>query len=364
MADERHTYRKWLIPFSYLYGIGVNIRNALYDWNIFKSKSYSIPIICVGNLTVGGTGKTPHIEYLVRLLQRQGWHVAILSRGYMRKTKGYILATAQSTSAEIGDEPCQMKRKFPEITVAVDENRCHGIENLIKLNDPKIDVILLDDAYQHRRVKAGLNILLTDLNNLFTDDHLLPAGNLREPVREKERAHIVIVTKSNSEMKPIEFNILSKKLNLYPYQGLFFSTIEYDILFPLYPECTVDQDVQIIEKDTHVLMVTGIANAAPMLEKVMALSDHVQHLSFPDHYAYKKKDIQAIEQAFTHLQGEKRIILTTEKDAARLMGSATVSDEMKPYIYVLPIKMHFLQDREETFNQQIISYVRANKRNC
>ena len=364
MADEKHTYRQWLLPLSYLYGMGVSIRNAFYDWNIFKSKSYSIPIICVGNLSVGGTGKTPHIEYLVRLLQRQGWHVAILSRGYKRKTTGYILATPQSTSAEIGDEPCQMKRKFPEITVAVDENRCHGIENLIKLDDPKIDVILLDDAYQHRRVKAGLNILLTDFNNLFTDDHLLPAGNLREPVKEKERAHIVIVTKSNSEMKPIEFNILSKKLNLYPYQGLFFSTIEYDILFPLYPESMVDQDVQIIEKDTHVLMVTGIANPTPMLEKVKALTNHVQHLSFPDHYTYKKKDTQAIEQAFAHMQGEKRIILTTEKDAARLIGSATVSDEMKPYIYVLPIKMHFLQDREETFNHQIISYVRTNKRNC
>ena len=150
MAEEKQTYRKWLLPLSYLYGIGVRIRNTLYDWNIIKSKSYSIPIICVGNLSVGGTGKTPHIEYLVRLLQRQGWHIAILSRGYKRATNGYILATENSTSREIGDEPCQMKRKFPSITVAVDENRCHGIENLLKLDSPRIDIILLDDAYQHR----------------------------------------------------------------------------------------------------------------------------------------------------------------------------------------------------------------------
>ena len=364
MAEEKQTYRKWLLPLSYLYGIGVRIRNTLYDWNIIKSKSYSIPIICVGNLSVGGTGKTPHIEYLVRLLQRQGWHIAILSRGYKRATNGYILATENSTSREIGDEPCQMKRKFPGITVAVDENRCHGIENLLKLDSPRIDIILLDDAYQHRKVKAGLNILLTDFNNLFTDDHLLPAGNLREPVKEKERAQMVIVTKSNSEMKPIEFNILSKKLNLFPFQGLFFSTIEYDILFPLYPESVVEQDIQIIEKDTHVLLVTGIASPRPMVEKVKSLSDHVQHLSFPDHYSYKRKDMQTIEQAFNRIQGPKKIILTTEKDAYRLIGNTAISEEMKPYIYVLPIKMHFLLDREETFNQQIISYVRANKRNC
>ncbi len=364
MAEEKQTYRKWLLPLSYLYGLGVRIRNTLYNWNILKSKSYSIPIICVGNLTVGGTGKTPHIEYLIRLLQRQGLNIAILSRGYKRATNGYILATTNSTSREIGDEPCQMKRKFPDITVAVDENRCHGIENLLKLDSPRIDIILLDDAYQHRRVKAGLNILLTDFNNLFTDDYLLPAGNLREPVKEKERAQMVIVTKSNSEMKPIEFNILSKKLNLYPYQGLFFSTIEYDILFPLYPESVVEQDIQIIEKDTNVLLVTGIASPLPMVEKVKSLSDHVQHLPFPDHYSYKRKDMQLIEQAFNRMQGPKKIILTTEKDAYRLIGNTAISEEMKPYIYVLPIKMHFLQDREETFNQQIISYVRANKRNC
>jgi len=362
MAEGQPTYRKWLIPLSFLYGLGVNIRNSLFDWNIIKSKSYSIPIICVGNLSAGGTGKTPHIEYLVRLLQKQGWHVAILSRGYKRKTKGYVLANEQSTSLEIGDEPCQMKRKFPEITVAVDEDRCHGIECLIKLEQPRIDVILLDDAYQHRYVKAGLNILLTDFNNLFTDDHLLPAGTLREPVREKERAHMVIVTKSNPALKPIDFNILSKKINLYPYQGLFFSTIEYNNLLPLYPEFSKDEDI--IEKDTKVLLLTGIANPAHMLEKVKSLCTHVHHMKFPDHYNYKKKDILQIEQAFQRISGEKKIILTTEKDASRLIGSTAFSDEIKPYIYVLPIKMQFLLDREETFNQQIISYVRSNKRNC
>jgi len=362
MSEAQPTYRRWLLPIAHLYGMGVKLRNSLFDWNILKSKSFSLPIICVGNLTVGGTGKTPQIEYLVRLLQKHNLHVAILSRGYRRKTKGFVLATTSSTSQDIGDEPCQMKTKFPDIVVAVDEDRCRGVERLIKLNEPKIDVILLDDAYQHRHIKAGLNILLTDYNRIFTDDLLLPAGSLREPIREKERAHLVVVTKCPNSIKPIDFNILGKKINLYPYQGLFFSQIEYGNLYPLFPELAGNN--QVAEMADSVLLVTGIAAPALMKEQLSKQYGHLEHLSFPDHHSYKKKDIQYIESHFKEMEGEKKIIITTEKDGARLLHDHDMSDELKALVYVLPISMSYLQNREETFNQQILSYVRTNKRNC
>lgn len=201
----------WLYPISWIYGMGVRLRNKLFDWGYYRSKSFDVPVVCVGNLAVGGTGKTPHTEYLIKLLQQTGTNVAMLSRGYKRKSKGYVLATEETDVKRIGDEPYQIKTKFPAIRVAVDENRCHGIEQLMKLDHPKVDVVLLDDAYQHRYVKAGLNILLTDFHRLFSDDTLLPAGRLREPESGKNRAHIVIVTKCPEDIKPIDFNIITKR---------------------------------------------------------------------------------------------------------------------------------------------------------
>ena len=224
---------KWLYPVSWIYGAVVVMRNKLFDWGIFRSKSFDVPVICVGNLAVGGTGKTPHTEYLIKLL-RDKYQVAVLSRGYKRRTKGYVLATPQCTAKTIGDEPYQMYTKFSSVTLAVDEKRCHGIEKLLKLKEPSTDVILLDDAFQHRHVKAGLNILLTDYHRLFCDDTLLPAGRLREPVSGKNRAQIVIVTKCPQDIKPIDYNIITKRLNLYPYQRLFFSSFRYGNLQPVF----------------------------------------------------------------------------------------------------------------------------------
>lgn len=222
-------------------------------------------MICVGNIAVGGTGKTPHTEYLIKLLQNEGINVATLSRGYKRKSKGYILATAESSVQKIGDEPYQIKSKFPDIRVAVDENRCHGIEQLLTLKSPAVDAVLLDDAFQHRHVKAGMNILLTDYHRLLCDDALLPAGRLREPACGKNRAQIVIVTKCPDDIKPIDFNIITKRLNLYPYQQLYFSRFRYGSLMPLFPEkakgritCTGDEQV---------LLVTGIASPAHWWKK-------------------------------------------------------------------------------------------------
>ena len=198
----------WLYPLSWLYGIGVCLRNKLFDWGWLRSKSFDVPVICVGNLAVGGTGKTPHTEYLIKLLQKNGVNVATLSRGYKRKSRGYVLADDKSNVRQIGDEPYQIKNKFPNARVAVDENRCHGIEQLLKLGNPTVEAIILDDAFQHRHVKAGLNILLTDFHRLLCDDALLPAGRLREPSSGKNRAQMVIVTKCPDDIKPIDFNTI------------------------------------------------------------------------------------------------------------------------------------------------------------
>ena len=222
MEEQPIKIFRWLYPASWLYGTGVYLRNKLFDWGWLQSKSFSVPVICIGNLVAGGTGKTPHTEYLIRLLSNCGWNVATLSRGYKRKSKGYVLADAQSSAQQIGDEPKQMKGNCPDIRVAVDKDRCHGIEKLLALENPPVDVILLDDAFQHRYVKAGLNILLTDYHRLLCDDALLPAGQLREPAENKQRAQVVIVTKCPDDLKPIDFNIITKKLHLYPYQKLFF----------------------------------------------------------------------------------------------------------------------------------------------
>lgn len=351
----------WLYPVSWLYGMGVRLRNKLFDWGYYRSRSFDVPVVCVGNLAVGGTGKTPHTEYLIKLLQQTGANVAMLSRGYKRKSKGYVLATEETSVKRIGDEPYQIKTKFPGIRVAVDENRCHGIEQLMKLENPKVDVVLLDDAFQHRYVKAGLNILLTDFHRLFSDDILLPAGRLREPEDGKNRAHIVIVTKCPEDIKPIDFNIITKRLKLYPYQQLYFSSFRYGALTPLFGEKR--RALASLGKDEQVLLVTGIASPATLVEKLKAHTPHVDLCQFDDHHDFSNKDLQVIKERFEHLEGEKKLIVTTEKDATRLQHHPALAEALKPYLYVLPIEIEFLQNQQHIFNQNIIGYVRAHSRN-
>ncbi|EJW94544.1 tetraacyldisaccharide 4'-kinase [gut metagenome] len=364
MTEKNFHIHYYLLPLSWIYGWGVSIRNKLFDLQWKKSRSFDLPVICIGNLSVGGTGKTPHTEYLIRLLQQEGWHVATLSRGYKRHTKGYYLATTDSTAAEIGDEPCQMKRKFPDVQISVDEDRCHGIEKLLQLNQPPIDVILLDDAFQHRAVKAGLNILLTDYNRLFSDDCLLPAGHLREPICGKNRAQIVIVTKCPNDIKPIDFNIISKKLNLYPYQKLFFSSFCYGELTALFP-LKRKKTIQLAEfsGEEEVLLVTGIASPAPLVQKIKSLTPHVKLMEFGDHHDFSAHDIHQIYEQFMKLKEGKRYLITTEKDAVRLVAHPNFSEALKPWSYVLPIKIEILQNQQHNFNQNIISYVRTHQRN-
>lgn len=355
----------WLYPFSWLYGIGVGLRNKLFDWGWLRSESFDAPVICIGNLVAGGTGKTPHTEYLIRLLSRQKLNVATLSRGYKRKTKGYLLADAQSDARQIGDEPCQMKSKFPHIRVAVDEDRRRGINQLLQLKNPPVDVILLDDAFQHRRVKAGLNILLTDYHRLLCDDALLPAGRLREPAENKQRAQIVVVTKCPDDIKPIDFNIITKKLHLYPYQKLFFSSFHYGGPLPVFPQAARQAGgLERLDGSEHVLLVTGIAAPLPLLNELKRKAARVEPMFFGDHHDFGKRDLQLIEERFKALKGARKCIITTEKDAARLRSHPHLPAGLKPHVYMMPVDVVLLQNQQLIFNQTIIDYVRKNSRDC
>ena len=291
-------------------------------------------------------------------------NVATLSRGYKRKSRGYVLADDKSNVRQIGDEPYQIKNKFPNARVAVDENRCHGIEQLLKLENPTVEAIILDDAFQHRHVKAGLNILLTDFHRLLCDDALLPAGRLREPSSGKNRAQMVIVTKCPDDIKPIDFNIIAKRLHLYPYQQLYFSRFRYGMLTPLFPEKTNSRKVpSSLTGNEQVLLVTGIASPAPLQKEVESYTPHVKLLAFDDHHDFTPKDLLQIKEQFQHLEEWKKLIITTEKDAARLKLHPALDETLKPYIYVLPIEIEILQNQQYIFNQNIIGYVRAHSRN-
>jgi tetraacyldisaccharide 4'-kinase len=350
---------RWLQPLSWFYGLGVRFRNTLFETGFLKSRSFSIPVISVGNITVGGTGKTPHVEYLIRLLQDHS-RVAVLSRGYKRKSHGFQIANESSTARTIGDEPFQMKQKFPKVIVAVDKNRVHGIEALNqKYQD--IDVILLDDAFQHRYVKPGINILLVDYHRLIIYDTLLPAGRLREPLTGKNRADMVIITKCPKDLKPMEYRVITKAMDLYPYQQIFFTTLEYGELTPLFKKeaPTVNLDKL---KDHNVLLLTGIASPRQMKEDLTPVVSKLSMLSFPDHHAFSQKDIEQISSEFAKLPSPKCII-TTEKDAARIIGLKGLCEEIKENIYILPVRIKFMLNQEEKFNENIIGYVRKNSRN-
>ncbi len=351
---------EWMMPLSWLYGLGVRFRNHLFDTGILKSRSFDIPVISVGNITVGGTGKTPHIEYLVNLLHKD-LKVAVLSRGYKRKSSGYVLADKDSKVEEIGDEPFQIQHKFPDIFVAVDKNRCRGIDNLTTNTETKdVDVILLDDAYQHRYVKPGINILLVDYHRLIIHDKLLPAGRLREPISGKERADIVIVTKCPEDLKPMEYRVLVKAMDLFPYQQLFFTTLNYGDLNPIY--CGDKRSMNSIKKNENILLLTGIASPKQMIVDLKQYTDKIKTMSYSDHHNFTEGDIQQINETFAKMPSPK-LIITTEKDEARLLGMSGLSEEVRHNIYTLPIRMKFLLDKEEIFNDKIIDYVRKNSRN-
>ena len=357
MKGNQIRIHRWLLPLSWIYGLAVRTRNLLFDIGVLKSRAFTIPIIAVGNITVGGTGKTPHVEYIVRLLKDE-FKVAVLSRGYKRKTKGFVLADSDSTAAAIGDEPYQMHSKFPDIRIAVDKNRCHGIDTLCE-QMPDTDVVVLDDAFQHRYVKPGISILLVDYNRMIIHDKLLPAGRLREQQSGKKRADIVIVTKCPSDLRPMDYRVIQKTMDLYPFQELYFTGIRYGMLTPLY--CGEERKLASV-KHENVLLVTGIASPKQMIADLKEQGANITPLTFADHHNFTDSDVVLINTKFSELPSPK-IIITTEKDATRIFGIKGLSDEVRHGMFVLPIKVEFKLDSKETFNEYIKSYVRKNSRN-
>jgi len=351
-----------LYPFSFLYGIVVYFRNRLYDLNILKSAEFDVPVISIGNITIGGTGKTPHIEYLVSILKDK-FRVATLSRGYKRKTSGFHWVETDTRVEEAGDEPLQIKKKYPDISVSVCENRVKGVETLMQDDDENSpDVILLDDAFQHRRITPGINILLIDYNRQIKEDRLLPAGRLREGAGQMRRANIIIFTKCPGEITPIMRRILSKEVKLKPYQELFFTTFEYGKIQPVFSGKKLGNDFY--EQHSYALLiVTGIAFPRLIPEYLEQFSGETDVLKFPDHHNYSDADISSIMKKFNALKKEKKIIITTEKDAVRFQGITDLDDAFKNVLYYLPVKVKFLDDDGKSFTKKILNYVGENKSN-
>lgn len=337
---------------SGLYGLIIGIRNLLYDEHILHSEIVRVPTICVGNLAVGGTGKTPHTEYIVNLLLSKGYRLAILSRGYKRHTRGFLLADEHATANTIGDEPMQMHLHFPNIPVAVSENRVRGVRKLLSLY-PDLQVVILDDAYQHRHLRCGYYILLTAADNLYVNDHLLPWGSLREQKYGSLRANMVIVSKCPNNMRPIDRRVIVSTLRMPPYQHLIFSEMQYGTLKPLYGEIT----------DTSIrkpLVLTGIANPKHLWDYLKGQYREITTYALPDHYQYTQKDIGKIRNLYNKERCDA--VITTEKDAVRLQLLPQMQEAFKGRVFVVPMKA-VITEGEDIFNNQIISYVTENNRN-
>lgn len=347
------SFRYLLFPFSILYGGIVWVRNKLFDKNILRSAQFNFPLICVGNLAVGGTGKTPMVEYLIRMLQDQ-YKIAALSRGYKRKTKGFAIADEHTTALYIGDEPMQLHKKFPDITVAVAEERIIGIPQLL-YEKPETQVIILDDAFQHREVKAGINILLTDYNNLYTRDILLPAGDLRDNKGSSKRADIIVVTKCRPGLNEEERKNITRELNPLPHQKVYFARIEYGSPYHLFTN-----EKYFIEPDCDVLLVCGIANPGPLKEALATLVSTYELLMYRDHHIFNSDDLKEIKKCFLKIKNKKKIILTTEKDGVRL---AKFEKELEGVpVYVFPMAHQFLFGQEDEFKNGMLEYLYSFKK--
>ncbi|MDR1056414.1 MAG: tetraacyldisaccharide 4'-kinase [Prevotellaceae bacterium] len=341
------------VPLSVLYGIGVYIRNKLYDWKIFKSVHFEFPVINIGNVMVGGTGKTPHVEFLLSFLTSK-YTSAVLSRGYKRKSKGFRYVECTDNIYMAGDEPLQIKQKYPHVTVAVDANRAEGINKLIKDNNA-IQLIVLDDAFQHRKITVDLNIILVDYNKPVYTDHFLPWGQLRDNESQLRRAEIVIITKCPDDIQPIDLRMMSN-INVRPCQQLYFTSLEYSEKEPVFND--IDLPDTLLEGEGTVV-VTGIASPAVFLNYVKKCFGKIRPLLYPDHHNFTKADIQQICK-----EAQKAaIVLTTEKDSIRLrQWGSDIPPEIKAKMFYVPITIKFLKD-EDKFIEHIFDYVRTNKSN-
>lgn len=347
----------FMAPLSWIYGLVIVTRNFMFDIGLLKSTKFDIPVIVVGNITVGGTGKTPVTEYLVKLLSAK-FRTAVVSRGYKRKTSGFILSTDKSTPDQIGDEPYQIKRKYPDVILAVDEKRVRAIQKLCEEGTNRPEVFVLDDAYQHRYVTPDIPILLVDYNNMIYEDRLLPLGKLREPLKAKDKASIVIVTKCPKDITPMELRVITMNLALYPYQTLFFSYMEYGDVKPVFPSAKALDAEQL--KASTALSLTGIASPATFEEYVRSLTAGIKTINFADHHKLTLKDYNKVSEMFEEIESKKKIILTTEKDAVKMMNDESFPSALKGYIYYIPMNIKFLKE-EESFNNLIINFVAKDK---
>lgn len=346
-----------LLPLAIIYGLIVGLRNKLFDWRILPSEKFNLPVISVGNLSAGGTGKTPHIEYLIRLLSGS-LKVSSLSRGYGRKTSGFIAAAEKDNATSIGDEPMQYFKKFAALNVFVDENRSRGIKNIINIS-PETGVILLDDGFQHRYVKPGLSILLTDYHKLYYNDYLLPSGTLREPIKGAARADIIIVTKTPTVLSPIVRRKITNDLRPEPHQKIYFSFIKYGNIHSLWKsECSFIPE----RKYSHILLFAGIANPYPLQDQLRKYCNELSTLQFADHHQYTLSDLELINKKFNDLYSRNKLLITTEKDAMRLFNPEIMEKAVQMPVHYLPIEVDFHNGDKSDFDEQIWNYVNKNQR--
>jgi tetraacyldisaccharide 4'-kinase len=349
-------------PFSLIYGFVTIIRNFLFETGILRSVEFRMPVISVGNITVGGTGKTPHVEYIADLL-RKDFKVAVLSRGYKRETHDFQLADPSATINMIGDEPLQIYKKLPDITVAVDRDRVHGV-NMIMNIKPDTQVIILDDGFQHRSIVPGFSILLTDYNRLMIKDSLLPYGRLRERVTGMRRADTIIVTKSPANLSPMDRRLIVKEIDKAPYQNLFFTILKYEDPVPVFQDTTESIKLSNFSaEDIGTVLVTGIANPAPLKEYLGKYFSDIRHLCYPDHYRFSVNDIEKILNEFNAITTSVKYIFTTEKDSVRLREFTYIPESVKSVLWYIPVGIDFLNEEKKEFDNLIINYVRKNKRN-
>ena len=331
----------FLAPLALLYGIGITLRHLLYRLHVLRSHEVSVPTVCVGNLAVGGTGKTPHVEWLIEHLGKQ-YKVAVLSRGYKRRSHGFQLADADSTAMQLGDECMQLHSKFPDVPMAVCANRVEGIRRLCRLH-PDIDVVLLDDAYQHLRLRCGFYILLTTADNLYVDDHLLPWGRLRDLRSQSLKANAVIVTQCPPTMTAIDRRILINHLPLPAYQSLFMSQTVY---------VPFDESIRQLPTNSRVLLLAGIARPHYLQAYLSERFSRLTSLLYPDHHAYTKRDLKKIEEAAR----PAAVVFTTEKDYARLQ-SLPLSEQLRGKLY--PVRISVQLSDESLLLEQLNHYIKT-----
>ena len=346
--------KTFLAPFAFLYGMAIAVRHKLFDWGVLHSQEYDIPIVCVGNLTVGGTGKTPVAELLIEHLSRDH-HVALLSRGYRRRTKGYVEAETNSSFRTVGDEPKQIKLKFPDIVVAVCEKRTEGIRQ-IRERHPEVNLIILDDGFQHRYVEPWVNVVLVDYTRPIWRDHLLPWGSLRDLRSQLYRAHFVLVTKCPPDMTALDRRIVRKSLGLYPYQSLFFCSTVQGQAVSLFAE-EAEQDL--LPAGSPVIALSGIGNPAAFRQGLSANYQVVDEVIFPDHHPYRRRDLKTMAEALERAPAGT-VLVTTEKDAVKLTSRKKIPQEIREKLYYAPIRICFPNDTEKDFLNTLNYDVRTN----